>query len=95
MGHEFTSEMVELGPDVQKFKKGDNIVTPFTINCGQCFLLRAGVLVAMREELTIWHCRARRCAGRVLSHPARGHYCRQRTNQRRRAEPRADGRYHP
>ncbi|KAK5462722.1 hypothetical protein LTS15_002434 [Exophiala xenobiotica] len=37
MGHEFTAETVELGPDVQKFVKGDNNFTPFTINWGQCF----------------------------------------------------------
>jgi threonine dehydrogenase-like Zn-dependent dehydrogenase len=36
MGHEFMGEVVEVGRDVQRIKKGDRIVVPFTICCGQC-----------------------------------------------------------
>lgn len=42
MGHEFTGEVVELGDGVKKFEKGDLIVTPFTISCGECFYCKKG-----------------------------------------------------
>ncbi|MEG5083132.1 zinc-dependent alcohol dehydrogenase [Microcoleus sp. AT8-B4] len=37
MGHEFMGEVVELGSQVKKLKKGDRVVIPFTISCGSCF----------------------------------------------------------
>ncbi|KAF9890575.1 hypothetical protein FE257_005706 [Aspergillus nanangensis] len=37
MGHEFTGEIVETGAEVKKFTKGDLVVSPFTVNCGECF----------------------------------------------------------
>ncbi len=40
MGHEFVGEIVELGKQVRKFKKGDLVFSPFTTNCGQCFYCR-------------------------------------------------------
>ncbi|HEU5080852.1 MAG TPA: zinc-dependent alcohol dehydrogenase [Opitutaceae bacterium] len=36
MGHEFMGEVVEIGPQVKKLKKGDRVVVPFTIACGGC-----------------------------------------------------------
>ena len=36
LGHEFMGEVVELGSEVKKFKKGDRVVVPFTIACGNC-----------------------------------------------------------
>lgn len=42
MGHEFTGEVVEVGDDVKKLKKGDKIVTPFTVSCGECFYCKRG-----------------------------------------------------
>lgn len=42
MGHEFTGEVVEIGEGVKKFQKGDKIVTPFTISCGECFYCQKG-----------------------------------------------------
>lgn len=36
LGHEFMGEVVDLGKDVTKFKKGDRVVVPFTIACGNC-----------------------------------------------------------
>lgn len=42
MGHEFTGEVVETGPEVQKFKKGDRVVSPFTVSCGKCFYCARG-----------------------------------------------------
>jgi len=37
MGHEFTGVVTEIGDSVKNFKKGDHIVTPFTVSCGECF----------------------------------------------------------
>lgn len=37
LGHEFMGEVLEVGKDVQKLKKGDRVVVPFTISCGSCF----------------------------------------------------------
>ncbi|KAK4988437.1 hypothetical protein LTR50_003951 [Elasticomyces elasticus] len=42
MGHEFTGYVTEVGSDVKSFKKGDLIVTPFTVNCGECFYCKNG-----------------------------------------------------
>lgn len=42
MGHEFTGIVDQLGSDVRNVKKGDLIVAPFTISCGQCFYCRNG-----------------------------------------------------
>lgn len=37
LGHEFMGEVVEIGSGVSKLKKGDRVVTPFVIACGQCW----------------------------------------------------------
>ena len=37
VGHEPMGEVVEVGQDVKKLKKGDRIVVPFTISCGTCW----------------------------------------------------------
>jgi threonine dehydrogenase-like Zn-dependent dehydrogenase len=38
LGHEFMGEVVETGSEVKtKLKKGDRVVVPFTISCGNCF----------------------------------------------------------
>lgn len=42
MGHEFTGQVVEVGSDVQRFKKGDRVVSPFTVSCGDCFFCQRG-----------------------------------------------------
>ncbi|WP_156841008.1 zinc-dependent alcohol dehydrogenase [Novosphingobium aquimarinum] len=36
LGHEFMGEVVEIGPK-SNLKKGQRVVVPFTISCGQCF----------------------------------------------------------
>ena len=36
IGHEPMGEVVEIGSNVQKLKKGDRVVVPFTISCGAC-----------------------------------------------------------
>jgi threonine dehydrogenase-like Zn-dependent dehydrogenase len=42
MGHEFTGEVLETGPAVHNFKKGDRVVSPFTLSCGECFYCAQG-----------------------------------------------------
>ncbi|EMR01240.1 zinc-dependent alcohol dehydrogenase [Cesiribacter andamanensis] len=37
MGHEFMGEVVETGKGVRTLKKGDRVVVPFPISCGNCF----------------------------------------------------------
>ncbi|HEY4492133.1 MAG TPA: alcohol dehydrogenase catalytic domain-containing protein, partial [Acidobacteriota bacterium] len=37
MGHEFVGIVEEVGEGVKNFAKGDRVVSPFSINCGECF----------------------------------------------------------
>jgi threonine dehydrogenase-like Zn-dependent dehydrogenase len=37
LGHEFMGEVVEVGREVTTLKRGDRVVVPFTIACGNCF----------------------------------------------------------
>lgn len=37
IGHEPIGIVEEVGPDVTKLKKGDRVIIPFTIACGECF----------------------------------------------------------
>ncbi len=37
LGHEPMGIVEEVGSDVKKLKKGDRVVVPFTISCGDCF----------------------------------------------------------
>ncbi|MDU6412015.1 MAG: zinc-dependent alcohol dehydrogenase [Yersiniaceae bacterium] len=39
-GHEFMGEVVEAGRDVTAVQKGDRVVIPFVIACGDCFFCR-------------------------------------------------------
>jgi threonine 3-dehydrogenase len=42
LGHEFAGEIIEVGSEVSKVKKGDRIAAETHISCGQCFLCRTG-----------------------------------------------------
>jgi len=35
--HEFTGIVEEVGSSVKTVKKGDQVVSPFTLSCGECF----------------------------------------------------------
>ena len=42
-GHETLGEVVEVGADAASaLKKGDRVVVPFTISCGECFFCKRG-----------------------------------------------------
>ena len=41
MGHEFTGRVHETGSAVKSVKKGDLIVSPFTVSCGECFYCKS------------------------------------------------------
>lgn len=43
VGHEFTGEVVETGKEVRNFSKGEQVVSPFTSNCGQCYFCDIGL----------------------------------------------------
>ncbi len=40
IGHEPMGIVVELGAEVKKFSKGDRVVVPFVIACGECFFCK-------------------------------------------------------
>src|ERR1700712_261376 len=40
MGHEFMGIVEEVGREVKKLKRGDRVVIPFTIACGNCLFCR-------------------------------------------------------
>lgn len=43
MGHEFVGIVEQTGSGVHKFKKGDRVLSPFTVNCGECFYCKRNV----------------------------------------------------
>ncbi|CAM6083599.1 unnamed protein product [Calypogeia fissa] len=43
LGHEFMGIVQEVGPDVEKLKKGDRVVVCFDIACGKCRFCKQGL----------------------------------------------------
>ena len=43
LGHEFMGEVVDTGNEVKNLKRGEKVVVPFTIACGQCFFCKRGL----------------------------------------------------
>jgi threonine dehydrogenase-like Zn-dependent dehydrogenase len=43
MGHEFTGEVADIGKGVRTLRKGDQVMSPFTTSCGDCFYCRLGL----------------------------------------------------
>ncbi|MDW7673755.1 MAG: zinc-dependent alcohol dehydrogenase [Bacillota bacterium] len=41
LGHEFMGIVEEVGKDVKKWHKGDRVLVPFPISCGECEMCRA------------------------------------------------------
>ena len=46
LGHEPMGIVVEVGSAIKKLKKGDRVVVPFTISCGECFFCKKGLFSA-------------------------------------------------
>ena len=46
LGHEFMGIVEETGKAVTKLKKGDRVVVPFTISCGECWSCRNQLFAA-------------------------------------------------
>lgn len=46
LGHEFMGIVEDLGPGVTQLKKGDRVVVPFTISCGECFFCNRTLFAA-------------------------------------------------
>ena len=42
LGHETMGEVVEVGSGITNLRKGDRVVVPFTISCGECFFCTRG-----------------------------------------------------
>ncbi|WP_258728857.1 zinc-dependent alcohol dehydrogenase [Bacillus atrophaeus] len=40
IGHEPMGIVEEVGPDVHKVKKGDRVIIPFNVSCGECFFCK-------------------------------------------------------
>jgi Threonine dehydrogenase and related Zn-dependent dehydrogenases len=43
LGHEFVGEVVETGSGVSSFKRGDRVIVPFPISCGDCWYCKHGM----------------------------------------------------
>ncbi len=43
MGHEFVGTVVEVGKSIKTFNIGDEVISPFTTNCGQCYYCQTGL----------------------------------------------------
>jgi threonine dehydrogenase-like Zn-dependent dehydrogenase len=43
MGHEFVGEIIEKGKSVRNFSKEDQVVSPFSTNCGKCYFCDIGL----------------------------------------------------
>jgi threonine dehydrogenase-like Zn-dependent dehydrogenase len=46
LGHEFMGIVEDAGRGVTRLKKGDRVVVPFTISCGQCFFCNKALFAA-------------------------------------------------
>jgi S-(hydroxymethyl)glutathione dehydrogenase / alcohol dehydrogenase len=42
LGHEFMGIVEEVGSEIKNLKKGDRVVVPFPISCGECFFCNHG-----------------------------------------------------
>jgi S-(hydroxymethyl)glutathione dehydrogenase/alcohol dehydrogenase len=43
IGHEPMGVVEEVGPEVTKVKKGDRVIIPFNVSCGECFYCKHGL----------------------------------------------------
>lgn len=50
LGHEPMGEVVEVGSAVKNLQRGDRVVVPFVIACGECFFCRKGLFSACERS---------------------------------------------
>lgn len=50
LGHETMGEVIEVGAGVQNLQRGDRVVVPFTISCGECFFCKKGFYSACERS---------------------------------------------
>ena len=43
VGHEFVGRIEEVGNDVKSLKKGDKVIGPFWVSCGNCYFCKKGL----------------------------------------------------
>ena len=43
VGHEFVGRIEEVGSEVTKLKKGDKVIGPFWVSCGDCYYCQKGL----------------------------------------------------
>ncbi len=43
VGHEFVGTIEEVGSDVKSLKKGDKVIGPFWVSCGNCYYCKKGL----------------------------------------------------
>src|SRR6195952_1679522 len=52
LGHEFMGVVEDIGPNVFNVKRGDRVVIPFTISCGDCFFCKKTLFAACETTNT-------------------------------------------
>ena len=50
LGHEFMGIVEEAGPAVTRVRKGDRVVIPFVIACGECFYCNQDAVRRLRDH---------------------------------------------
>ncbi|MDD9997134.1 MAG: zinc-binding dehydrogenase [Rhodospirillaceae bacterium] len=52
-GHEFIGRVIDAGPEVQRFSKGDRVLSSALFACGECVHCRASDVLACEEGIAV------------------------------------------